>query len=74
MEIKIQGGHFFMKTTIRELWEEKQEVDKKCEHVVLQSREWDSIAGTILHISKETTELTAEEVEAVNWAKKRLGY
>ena len=62
-----------MNKEIKKLWEEKKELDNHSENPVLQAREMDCIAAAILRISEETTELTAEDIEAVNWAKKRLG-
>lgn len=61
------------KNNIKSLWTEKKEYDKNSEKILLQAREWDSIARAILEISKETTELTADEMIAVDWAEKRLG-
>lgn len=62
-----------MNNKIKKLWEEKQEFDKHPENPVLQAREWDCIASLILSVSEEATMLTAEDMEAVNWAKARLG-
>ena len=58
---------------IKKLWEEKKQLDKHSESPVLQAKEWDLIAADILRVSEETTELTAEDIEAVNWARSRLG-
>lgn len=63
-----------MNERIKNLWEEKKKYDMHPENHVLQTREWECIARLILEISKETaTTLTAEDMEAVNWAKARLG-
>ena len=58
---------------IEKLWDEKQHFESHSENSVLQDKEWDSIATAILKVSRETANLTAEDMEAVNWAKSRLG-
>ena len=62
-----------MRKNLETLWNEKLKLDQHSENTVIQAKEWDSLAVAILKVSGETTNLTAEEIEAVNWAKSRMG-
>ena len=60
-----------MATKIENLWQEKLLYDQHPENSVLQAREWDSIASCILRNEESAT--TELEIQAVEWAKRRIG-
>ncbi len=62
-----------MMKKLQKLMEEKKFYEKNDANLVLQARELESIAKAILEVSKGATMLTADELLAVDWAKKRLG-
>ena len=58
---------------LESLIREKETYARHDENPVLQAMEFDSIAKAKLYVSKDATMLTAEEISATDWAKKRLG-
>ncbi len=62
-----------MMKELQKLMEEKKLYERNDGNLVLQAKELESIAKAMLEVSKEATMLTADELSAVDWAKKRLG-
>lgn len=62
-----------MMEKLQKLMEEKKLYEQDDSNLVLQAKELESIARAMLEVSKDATGLTAEELSAVQWAKKRLG-
>ena len=58
---------------LKALINERNLIAKHDENLVLQAKEFDSIAFAMLEVTRDATVLSSEEESAIRWAKGRLG-